>query len=298
MNFQETSYKNRIIFVTLIAVIIGILIAFYYSYAQSRQQITFLEKERSLLVRDLTLMRSEVDRLLALSEVNEIELQESRNRVEELLDSVGRLNFNIRKLREYRKEIRVLESRYQEIKRKNESLQFNNRDLAQKYEETREMLDELKGRTSSLEAAEQLLRQKNRELSLELRRKSYLSLENPQGDGFRLRNERPIKTNKASTIRKLRACVTVRGNPNVRMEEKVLYLQFLAPDMSILEDNTNLVAVNGNIYSKKVELIFTGEEMNVCDFITVPEGSLFPGIYTLNVFEDEKLLSSSEFRLK
>ncbi len=298
MNFQDTSYNNRIIFVTLIAVIIGILIAFYYSYAQSRQQITFLEKERSLLVRDLTLMRSEVDRLLALSEVNEIELQESRNRVEQLLDSVGRLNFNIRKLREYRKEIRVLESRYQEIKRMNESLQFNNRDLAQKYEETREMLDELKGRTSSLEAAEQLLRQKNRELSLELRRKSYLSLENPQGDGFRLRNERPIKTNKASTIRKLRACVTVRGNPNVQMEEKVLYLQFLAPDMSILEDNANLVAVNGNIYSKKVELLFTGEEMNVCDFITVPEGSLLPGIYTLNVFEDEKLLSSSEFRLK
>ena len=82
------------------------------------------------------------------------------------------------------------------------------------------------------------------------------------------------------------------------MEEKVLYLQFLDPGMAILEDNTSLVAVNGNVYSKKVELIFTGDEMNVCDFITVPEGSLQPGIYTLNIFEDEKLLSTSEFRLK
>ncbi len=298
MNLQDTSFNNRIIFVTLVAVIIGILIAFYYSYAQSQQQISYLEKERNLLVQDLTLMKSEVDRLLALSEVNDIDLQESRSRVEQLLDSVDRLNFNIRKLAQYRKELRTLEARYYSIKSKNEELQLNNRDLAQKYAQTKEMLDELKGKTTSMAETEALLREKNRELNLELRRKSYLSVENPLGDGFRVRKERPIKTNKASAVSKLRACVTVRGNPNVTMEEKVVYLQFLDPGMAILEDNATLVAVNGNVYSKKVELIFTGEEMNVCDFISVPEGALEPGIYTLNIFEDEKLLSTSEFRLK
>jgi hypothetical protein len=38
--------------------------------------------------------------------------------------------------------------------------------------------------------------------------------------------------------------------------------------------------------------------MSVCDFITIPEGSLTEGTYTLNVFEDEKLLASAEFQLK
>lgn len=298
MNLQETPLKNRIIVTTLIAVIIGILIAFYYHYASSRQQILYLEKERTLLIRDLTLMKTEVDRLLAMSEVSEIDLQESRSRVDQLLDSVGRLNFNITRLRQYRKELRVMEARYDSIKGSNALLQFANRDLAQKYEQTQAMLDDLRGRTNSLAEAEALLRQKNRELSLELRRKSYLSLENPLGDGFRIRGDRPLKTNKASTIEKLRGCVTVSGNPNATMEEKVLYLQFLGPNMGVIEDNASIVSVNGNIYSKKLELIFTGEEMNVCDFITVPEGSLQPGIYTLNVFEDEKLLSSSEFQLK
>lgn len=298
MNLQDTNFNSRIIFVTLVAVIIGILIAFYYSYAQSQQQISYLEKERNLLVRDLTLMKTEVDRLLALNEVNDIELQESQSRVEQLLDSVDRLNFNIRKLTQYRKELRTLEARYYSIKLKNEELQLNNRELAEQYAQTQEMLDELKGKTTSLAETEALLREKNRELNLELRRKSYLSIENPLGDGFRIRKQRPVKTNKATAIAKLRACVTIRGNPNVTMEEKVLYLQFLDPGMAILEDNASLVAVNGNVYSKKVELIFTGDEMNVCDFITVPEGSLQPGIYTLNIFEDEKLLSTSEFRLK
>jgi hypothetical protein len=298
MNLQDTSFNNRIIYITLVAVIIGILIAFYYSYAQSRQQITYLEKERNLLISDLTIMKTEVDRLLALNEVNDIELQESSSRVEQLLDSVDRLNYNIRKLSQYRKELRTLEARYYSIKHKNEQLQLDNRELAQQYGEAKKMLDELKGRTTSLAETEALLRQKNKELNLELKRKSYLSLENPLGDGFRLRKKRPIKTNKASAIVKLRACASVKGNPNVNREEKVLYLQFLDPMMAILEDNANLVAVNGNIYSKKVELIFTGDEMNVCDFITVPEGSLEAGIYTLNIFEDEKLLSTSEFRLK
>ena len=80
--------------------------------------------------------------------------------------------------------------------------------------------------------------------------------------------------------------------------EKIIYFQFLGPNMGVIEDNANIISVNGNIYSKRVELISAGDDISVCDFITIPEGSLEPGTYTLNVFEDEKLLSSSEFQLK
>ncbi|MGB5665955.1 MAG: hypothetical protein WBM53_03835, partial [Maribacter sp.] len=73
---------------------------------------------------------------------------------------------------------------------------------------------------------------------------------------------------------------------------------FLGPDMGVIEDNANIITVHGNVYSKRVELVFMGEETQVCDYITVPEESLNAGNYTLNVFEDERLLSSTEFRLK
>lgn len=298
MDFQDNRFNYKIVFAALVAVIVGILIAFYYSYAQSQTQIGYLEKERSLLVKDLTLMRAEVDRLSALNEVNEIELTDSRERVQQLLDSVGRLNFNIAKLREYRAELRKMEARYDSLKLRNNNLQYNNTMLADKYEETRKMLEDLRGRSNTLAEAEAQLREKNRELSRELRRKSYLQLNNPEGSGFRMRSGRPIRTNKASTIEKLRGCVTVAGNPNVNAEEKVIYLQFLGPDMRVIEDNANILSVNGNVYSKKVELLFMGDELNVCDFISVPEGTLGAGIYTLNVFEDERLLATTEFELK
>ncbi|MCX2718310.1 hypothetical protein [Lentiprolixibacter aurantiacus] len=298
MDNQENKFNYKIILAALLAVILGILIAFYYSYAQSSARIGYLEEEKALLVKDLTVMKTEVDRLSALNEVNEIELQDSRYRVQQLLDSVGRLNFTVNKLREYRKELRILEAKYDSIKLKNNFFRYNNMQLTQKYDDARKLIEELRGESSSLAEAEALLRKKNQELSNELKIKNYLQMENTEGSGFRLRGGRPIRTNKASTIEKLRGCVTIKADQSSGSMEKVIYYQFLGPNMRVIEDNANTISVSGNIYSKRVELIYLGEEMSVCDFITITEGSLEPGIYTLNVFEDQKLLSSSEFQLK
>lgn len=298
MKVQDTKYNYKVIFAALIAIMVGILIAFYYSYAQSSTQINFLEQEKELLIKDLTIVKADVDRLSALNEVNELELQSSRFRIQQLLDSVGRLSFSVDKLRDYRRAMRILEAKNDSLKQNNSTLRHNNTLLANKYEETRKTIEELRGRSSSLAEAEALLRRKNLELSRELKTKSYLKLDNSEGSGFRLRSDRPIKTTKASTIEKLRGCVTIMKNPNAAVEEKVIYLQFLGPNMQVIEDNANTIFVNGNTYSKRVELLFTGQEMSVCDFITIPEGSLPEGTYTLNIFEDEKLLASSEFQLK
>ncbi|PWL40114.1 hypothetical protein DKG77_04620 [Flagellimonas aquimarina] len=298
MDAQDNNFNYKIIFAALVAVIVGILIAFYYSYAQSKNQMSFLEQEKSLLVKDLTLMKAEVDRLSGLNEVNDIELQTSRFKVQQLLDSVGRLNFSITKLKETRKELRMLEIKFDSLKLKNNFLRYNNSLLASRFEETRKQLEDARGRASNMEQAESLLRETNKELSRELRIKSYLKLRDAEGSGFRLRAGRPLKTNKASTIEKLRGCVTILSDANEDGDVKVLYLQFLDPNMAVVEDNASTISVSGNTYSKKVEVIYTGKEISVCDAITVPEASLQEGIYTLNVFEDERLLASTEFQLK
>ncbi|MDT0606543.1 hypothetical protein [Croceitalea rosinachiae] len=298
MESQDTTFNYKIILAALVAVIIALLIAFYYSYAQSQNQMSYLEDEKRLLVKDMTLMKAEVDRLSGENEINEIELRDSKFAVQSLLDSVGRLNFNIAKLRESQKTLRILEAKFDSLKLKNNFLRYNNGLLTERYERTRREIQELRGKTSSLQEAEALVRRKNQELAKELKVKSYLKMENAEGSGFRLRAGRPLKTNKASTIEKLRGCVTILANASDEGDVKVVYLQFLNPDMKVIEDNANLVNVSGNTYSKRTEVIYLGKEISVCDAITVPEGSLEPGIYTLNVFEDERLLSSSEFQLK
>ena len=298
MDSQDTKFNYKILLAALVAVVIGILIAFYYSHAQSQNKIDFLEDEKIILVKDLTLMRVEVDRLTSANEVNEIELQASKYRIDQLLDSVGRLNFDIVKLREYKKELRRMELMHDSLKLKNNSLRYNNSILAQKYNETKAKMESLESKTGKLEAAEAELRKQNKIISEQLKIKSYLRLETPEGIGYRMRSGNPIQTNKASIISRLRGCVTVEEDFDVIKEEKVVYLQFLDPNKRVIAHNATTINVNGNTYSKKVEFVYNGDRYQVCDAISIPEGSLLSGMYTLNIFENEKLLASSEFQLK
>ena len=305
MNGQDKKTNYKIIPTALVAIIIGILIAFYYSYAQSRSQIAFLEQEKDLLVKDLTLMKTDVDRLSALNEVNEIELESSKYRVQELLDSVGRLNFTVEKLREFKTELRRLESKNDSLKLKNNFLKYNNLVLAEKNgkiakknSQIEKEIEALRDKSNSLAKVEAQQRKQTKKLNKELKVKKYLKLRGAEGSGFRLRSGRPIKTNKGSIIEKLRGCVTVVADAAAANSQKTIYFQFLDPDMRVIADNANTITINGNMYSKRVELRFTGEDTDICDFITIPQGSLKEGNYRLNVFENEKLLSTTEFELK
>lgn len=298
MIHQDNQFNYKIVITTLLAVIIGILIAFYYSYAQSKREISFLKQEKELLIRDITLVKADVDRLSALNELNDIEMQDSKYRVQELLDSVGKLNFSIEKLKEYRTELRSLEVRNDSLRLNNNLLKQNTMLLDNKYEETRKLIEGLRKEKSASPEKEPQPKAKNKEVGQELNEKSYLKLENPEGSGFRYRLEKHIKTNKANTVSKLRGCVTIKGDAGIQNGERVIYYQFLGPNMSVIEDNANSISVNGNVYSKRVQVVFNGKGFNVCDVITVPEGSLLEGTYTLNVFERDRLLASSEFQLK
>ncbi|WP_339707509.1 hypothetical protein [uncultured Kriegella sp.] len=298
MDGQDKKFNSKIIFAMLVAVIIGILIAFFYSYAQSQAKMDFLNEEKDLLIKDINLMKADVDRLSALDEVNEIELESSKFRVQQLLDSVGRLNFTVERLREFKSELRRLEAKNDSLKLKNNFLRYNNMVLSEKYAESKRKIEELESASNSLAEADQQQKEKIKELNEEPKIKNYLQLRNSEGGGFRERSGKPIRTNKASIIQKLRGCVTVVADSEAINEERIIYFQFLGPDMRVIEDNANTITVNGNVYSKRIKLLLNSEDFIVCDFITIPEGSLKEGIYTLNIFEDERLLTNTEFQLK
>lgn len=298
MDSQDTKFNYKIILAALTAVIIGILIAFYYSYAQSRTQISFLEHEKDLLVKDLTLMKADVDRLSALDEVNDIELQTSRYKVRQLLDSVGKLTFTIEKLREFKGELRRLGAKNDSLKLKNDFLNYNNMQLAEKYEASRREVQKIRSTNAALAEAEALKRDKIQDLNKELKTKKYLELETTEGSAIRVRSGKSIQTNKASTVKRLKGRVIISPDDTLANQERVIYFQFLGPNMGIIEDNANTINVNGNVYSKRVVVNFTGDQTEVEDYISIPEGSLEPGDYILNIFEDQRLLQTAEFQLK
>lgn len=298
MDKQDTKFNYKIILAALCAVIIGVLIAFYYSHAQSKSEISFLENEKSLMSKDLTLLKADLDRLTALDEVNDIELQSSRFKVQQLQDSVGRLQFTIAKLREFKTELRRLKAKNDSLKLKNDFFNYNNMQLTEKYEASQNEIQRIRTANVALAEAEALKRDKIQDLNKELKIKKYLEIETTEGSAIRIRGGKSIRTNKASTIKRLKGRVIIAPDSSLANQERVLYFQFLGSNMGIIEDNANTINVNGNVYSKRVVIDFTGEQTEVVDYISIPEGSLQPGDYILNVFEDQRLLQTSEFKLK
>ncbi len=298
MDSQDNNLNYKIITAALSAVIIGILIAFYYSNAQSNNKIDFLESEKKILTNKFSLMQANIEHLSSENLVNDIDLKVANESISSLLDSIGQLNFDIDKYKENKRQLRIWQIKYDSLNLKYNSLSYNNTILSQSVIEAKKKAEQYKIQTNTLEEREESLRKTNRKLKNELKKKTYLKLNKTFSIGYRIRNGREIETNKASIIYKLRGCTNVNGNPNELNTAKTLYFQFLDPDKRVISHNANIINVNGNEYSKRVDLIYTGINKEVCDYINVPTGSLQSGMYTLNVFEEEKLLSSKEFELK
>jgi len=299
MDDQDTNFNYKIILAALCAVILGVLIAFYYSYAQSKSEISFLEYEKELLVKDLTLMKTDVDRLTARDEVTDLELQSSRFKIQQLLDSVGRLTFTIERMRAFKTELSRLQAKNDSLKLKNDFLNYNNLQLVEKYEASQNEIQAIRNANAAISKAEALERDKIQEINKELKVKKYLEIETTAGIAFRMRSDgKEVQTNKASIIERLKGRVVIASDISLANQERILYFQFLGPNMGVIEDTANTISVNGNPYSKKVSFNFSGEQTVIVDHINIPQGSLQPGDYILNVFEDEKLLQTSEFQLK
>ena len=295
MDNQDKKINNNIVLAAMAAIILGILIAFYYSYAQSQNQISFLEEQKAILTEDLTLMKANIDNIKGANEVLEIEIQKSRENVERLLDSVGKLTFTIENLREYKSELRRLDARNDSLEIKNNFLKYTNNQLVERSEATQRELQVLR---NSISEAEMTRRRIAQEAMEEQKTKVYLKIDNSRASGLRLKSGSRIQTNKASVVEKMEGCAVVKADALAAGSKKILYFQFLGPSMQVIADNANTINVNGNVYSKRAEFNFDGTTQDVCDAITFPKGSLTKGTYILNVFEDEKLLSRTEFQLK
>ena len=296
MDPQDNNLKYKVIIAALAAVILGILIAFYYSNAQSISNITYLESQKKILTDKLSTMQANIESLSSENEVSNIDLEVANSNVSMLLDSIGQLNFDIEKYAENKKALYKWQLKYDSLNIKYNSLKYSNVVLSESVQKAKKRAEQYKSQALALSEKEDLEDANNKKK--DLTSKTYLKLNRTEALAFRIRSGRDINTNKANLISKIRACTVITGNPNDINLKKRLYLQFLNPNKSVIANNANIINVNGNEYSKAIDIIYTGVNEEICDNIKVPSGSLKAGIYTLNVFEDQKLLSSIEFELK
>jgi regulator of replication initiation timing len=285
---------------TGLKVAIGILLALFIGtgvytsklYNDKKETETALTKEKEQVMADLETMSKQYDVVIGENESANQDLVEARGRIQGLMDSLKISQNSVSSLWSYKKKFLALREEMDELLTENEKLKIENSSLATSLDSTKMQLVERTIFTDSLLV-------QNTELSTVVENASMLQTVGLSGCGVIVRSSgKLVPTERASRSDKVQVCYTVAKNIVVGPGDKELYVQVLDPNGVVLGTNEQVQFDNNVInYSIISKFNYENKNLNICEFIA-PNNEFVKGKYTVNVYNQKELISTSEFSLK
>lgn len=253
-----------------------------------------LTEQKELVMNDLSNMAKQYDEAIGENEVANKNLVEAKERIEGLMDSLKISETNVKSLWRYKQKYASLQKEMDILLVQNDSLRFENSLLATTLDSTQVRLEERTMFTDSLLV-------QNTALADVVENAAVLSTVGLKGFGVIERTSgKLIPTERASRADKIRVCFTVAKNTLVQSGDQELYIQVLDPNNNVLGANEQAQFEEESInYSLISKFNYENANLNVCEFVASKGDDNFAkGRYTVNVFSQSDLVSSSEFTLK
>lgn len=270
--------------------------AFYASKLYSDKQETekTLISEKQQVMNDLNNMAQEYDAAIAENEVVNQDLVAARERIQGLMDSLKVSQNSVNSLWRYKKKYMALQEEMDVLLAENDRLKVENELLATSLDSTQVQLAERTMFTDSLLV-------QNTELATVVEDAAALQTVGLKGMGVIERSSgKQIPTERARRSDKIKVCFTVAKNKLTEAGDKELYVQIIDPKNNVLGSNDQ-VQFDDNVlnYSLISRFNYENRNLDVCEYISGLDDSKFEaGTYTINVFNEQELISSSEFVLK
>jgi len=285
---------------TGLKVAIGILLALFIGtgvytsklYNDKKATEATLIKEKQQVMDDLNTMSKQYDILIGENEATNQDLVEARGRIQGLIDSLKISQNTVSSLWSYKKKYLALQEEMDELLTENEKLKLENATLTTSLDSTQIQLAERTMFTDSLLV-------QNTELATVVENASMLQTVGLNGFGVIVRSSgKLVPTERASRSDKIQVCYTVAKNIVIGSGDKELYVQVLDPSNAVLGANEQ-VQFDENIinYSVISKFNYENKNLNICEFIS-PNDKFAKGKYTVNVYNQKELISTSEFMLK
>jgi hypothetical protein len=279
-----------------ILLVLFLATAFYASKLYSDKQETekTLLSEKQQVMNDLNNMAKSYDEAIAESEVKNQDLIEARARIQGLMDSLKISQNSVNSLWRYKKKFLALQDEMDVLLEENDRLKGENQYLASSLDSTQVQLAERTMFTDSLLV-------QNTELTSVVKDAAALQTVGLIGMGVIERSSgKQIPTERARRSDKIKVCFTVAKNTLAEAGDKELYVQIIDPKNNVLGSNEQLQFEDQVLnYSLISRFNYENRNLNICEYIAQPEDSKFEeGRYTINVFSDKALISSSEFVMK
>ena len=288
---SKKASKTPIIILALL--LLGTLIYSFKMYQDNKATTSLLENEKIEVLRNLENMSSLYNEANADNEVANEKLIEAQTRLDSLMNELKSSKLTVSALLNYKKKYFEMESEMEVLLEENATLKFQNTLLETSLDSTQVQLSTQLASNTKLEA-------QNLQLKATVNAAKKLTVERLNAYGvIQRRSGKLVPTTRASRVDNLRICYSVPSNLLTESGEKTYLVQVIDPSLNVIGSNTPVPFEEGVLkYSYVSAFTYNNELLDVCDFVSTKERAYEKGLYTVNVFDQNTLITSSTFTLK
>ena len=293
MSTTRNTNALKILIAILFLLLLGLGGYTYKFYNQLSANKTALSEEKALLRDELKGLLANYNEELETNQLLKTELREARNRIENLLTRLEESGNSQMALQNYRRELTLLQEERDALQEKTDSLLLENARLVSQKSQVEAAFDQSVEQRDSLEL-------QNKTLQDDLSKGSQLSVSQFKALGVIMRRSgKTVPNDRVSRIDKLEICYTVNANKLAKPGVHDFYLQVIDPRNNVMGEHVSLeFGENILIYSAYQEVNYKNEAINSCVYLNPPGENFIPGIYRINLFENDRLLSNVVLELE
>jgi cell division protein FtsB len=291
MENQKNNSSLKAVIAVLAILLVGSLVYIFKmsSEVESVQsEIVKVGSEKESVMKDLQDLKATYDAAIAENTSMSEELIQERDKVVNLMEELKKSSGDVSK---YKQQVNSLQGHMKELMAENESLKKQNVTLTTQRDSTVVVL----GHTQKFN---EVLVGQNEELSKTVEKGAKLSILNLQTAAYKLRSSgKEIATDKASKADILKISFTIAENQIAKSGDKDYYVQVIDSKSNVLGEAKSITFGSKELsYSFISRVKYENKTVQVSQDLAGKDFN--KGLYTVNVFDQDQLVSSTNFTLR
>ena len=293
MNITSSNKTSKTLIIILALLLVGTLIYSFKMYQDSEATALLLENEKIEVLKNLENMTSLYNEANADNKVANEKIIEAQARLDSLKNELKSSKITVSTLLKYKKKYFEMESEMEVLLEENTTLKFQNTLLETSLDSAQNQLFSQLETNTKLEA-------QNLQLKETVNAAKNLTVERLNAYGvIQRRSGKLVPTTRASRVDNLRICYSVPSNLLTESGERSYLVQVIDPSLNVIGSNTPVSFEEGVLkYSYVSSFTYNNKLLDICDFVSTEERNYEKGLYIVNVFDQNTLITSSTFTLK
>jgi len=291
MENQKNNSSLKAVIAVLAILLVGSLVYIFKMSSDVdavQTEVVKVGSEKESVMKDLQNLKATYDAAIAENTSMSEELLQERDKVVKLMDDLKKSNGDVSK---YRSQVRAMQGHMKELMAENEGLKKQNVTLTNQRDSTVVVLGQ------SQKFNEVLVGQ-NDELTKTVEKGSKLSVLNLQTAAYKLKSSgKEVATDKASRADVLKISFTIAENSIAKSGDKDYYVQVIDSKNNVLGEAKSITFGDKELsYSFIASVKYENKTVRVSQDLAGKDFA--KGQYTVNVFDKDQLVSSTNFTLK